>query len=97
MEQNPKRGMGGSPKPYIGNYGYIVKAKEKRLLVNAFPLQEVSTSHSMNRQVREPYAWWCERFSLSAIAGGAAYSIGKRFFIHIWYFVNVFIVKNYYF
>src|SRR6056297_1661567 len=29
----------------------------------------------MNRRIRGPYVRWCERFSLSAIAGRAAYSI----------------------
>lgn len=29
----------------------------------------------MNRCIRDPYVQWCERFSPSAMAGGATYSI----------------------
>jgi len=35
----------------------------------------------MNRQVRDPYAWWCERRTPLVIAGGAVYSIVISLFI----------------
>ncbi len=50
--------LGSSPKPYLRYYNHFVKTKKKRIQLNARLLLKDATRNSVNRCIRDPYAWW---------------------------------------
>ena len=50
--------LGSSPKSYLRYYNHFVKTKKKMIQLNARLLLKNATRNSVNRCIREPYAWW---------------------------------------